>query len=366
MKRVIIIGGGYAGTQLARALDSDADVALIEPREAFVHNVGAIRAVVDPALLDSLILPYDRLLKRGRIVRDRAVAIKGTTVELQSGKSLSGDVVVIATGSTYAAPFKPVDDQMSAFRQASDALHKQLASARRVAIIGAGAVGVELAGEIAAAMPGKQVDLVSANSSLFPEFNPGLGERLGRELEWMGVTLNLGATAQSFDPQRSLGGTVKLSNGTSLNADLIVPALGARPASQIAASLPQAALDKLGRIAVDPWLRVGDSKAVFALGDVAACGDMMTIVAVSRQAPWLAKTIKAMLNGKPIEQLPAYTPWPNPPILIPLGPKRGASVLPISKRGLVVGDTLTSAIKGKKLFVPRYHKEFRTSGTGAA
>jgi NADH dehydrogenase FAD-containing subunit len=361
MKRVTIIGGGYAGTLLAQALDGDVDVTLVEPREAFVHNVGAIRALVDPTLLDSLILPYDRLLKRGRVVRDRAVAINGTSVEVLGGKPISGDIVVIATGSTYAAPFKPADDGMGAFRQASGALHTQLAASRRVAIIGGGAVGVELAGEIAAAMPSKQIDLIAANPTLFPEFNPKLGQRLARDLQRMNVSLHLGLEAEGFDPHETRGGTVRLSDGSAVEADLIIPALGARPVAKLGSALVNVALDKFGRLGVDPWLRVGSSKAVFALGDVASCGDLMTIVAISRQAPWLAKTIKAILNGKAVEQLPAYAPWNSPPILIPLGPKLGASVLPVTKRGLLVGDTLTSLIKGKNLFLPRYQKEFGLS-----
>ena len=181
-KRVIIIGGGYAGTQLARALDADAEVMLVEPREAFVHNVGAIRAVVDPALTERLIFPYDRLLKRGRVIRERAVAVSGTTVELASGRELAGEIVVLATGSTYAAPFKPQGEMMADFHAAVSGLHRQLASAARVAIIGAGAVGVELAGEIASAMPGKRIDLRSADRDLFPAFNPGLGQALARQL----------------------------------------------------------------------------------------------------------------------------------------------------------------------------------------
>lgn len=46
---------------------------------------------------------------------------------------------------------------------------------------------------------------------------------------------------------------------------------------------------------------------------------------------------------------------------MPLGRKLGASVLPLG-RGLVVGDRLTAAIKGKSLFIPRYHKGFDTGG----
>jgi hypothetical protein len=64
-----------------------------------------------------------------------------------------------------------------------------------------------------------------------------------------------------------------------------------------------------------------------------------------------------MAGGKDIETLPAYSPWRTAPILLPLGPEKGASVLPIGD-GVVVGDSLTSAIKGKDLFIPRYRKEF--------
>ena len=52
MKRVVIVGGGYAGVALARALDSNAEVCLVEARDRFVHNVAAIRSVVEPALLE--------------------------------------------------------------------------------------------------------------------------------------------------------------------------------------------------------------------------------------------------------------------------------------------------------------------------
>ena len=49
MKRVVIVGGGYAGTSLARSLDAAVEVVLVEPRDRFVHNVAAIRALVEPA-----------------------------------------------------------------------------------------------------------------------------------------------------------------------------------------------------------------------------------------------------------------------------------------------------------------------------
>ena len=60
--KVVIIGGGYAGTALAKELDPDFDVTLIEKRERFFHNSGSLRAAVDAGWLRKLFIPYDALL----------------------------------------------------------------------------------------------------------------------------------------------------------------------------------------------------------------------------------------------------------------------------------------------------------------
>ena len=359
MKRVVIVGGGYAGTALARALDATFEVVLIEPREAFVHNVATIRALVVPSLMDRILLPYDRLLARGRVVRNRVTAVADGAVTLAGGDTLEADLVVLATGSTYAQPFKPVTDSMADLRAASAATHAALVAARSVAIVGAGAVGVELAGEIASTLKGRAVTLVSATPTLFPDFTPRLGQRLLADLKALGVTVRLGVRAAGLaEGDRPLPGPLRLETGEEIAADLVIPALGARPVTALLSGLPGTGFDRIGRVEVDRWMRPAGLKRVFALGDMAANGDLMTIVASSRQAPWLAKTLAAVAAGKAVEDLPAYAPYAVPPILVPLGPARGASVLPLGRKGTVVGPFLTAAIKGKSLFIPRYHKEF--------
>lgn len=358
-KRVVIVGAGYAGTALARALDDVAEIVLIEPRDRFVHNVAAIRAVVEMALLDKIVIPYDRMLKRGQIVQDRAVALESKSVKLAGGGSVDGDIIVVATGSRYARPFKPEADSVPSFVAASRANHDALQAAKSVAIVGAGAVGTELAGEVAAAYRGKKVTLISATPALFPGFAPRLGAKLQAQLKSMGVTLRLGAPSRALkSTDVPFAGRVDMSAGEAVTADIVFPAIGSKPANEVLRAVRGVTLDALGRAVVDPWLRPTAASNLFALGDVAAAGDLMTIVAITRQQPWLARTITALLEGKALDTLPPYTPWPSPPILVPLGPSKGASVLPFTKKGVVVGSLLTATIKGRQLFIPRTLKEF--------
>lgn len=112
---VVVIGGGYAGVNVAKALDDIADVTLVEPKDAFVHNVASLRALVDTSWLPRTYFPYGSLLSRGRVVRDRAVKAEAGHVTLGSGDELRADYLVIASGSQYPFPAKSdVDDTAEA------------------------------------------------------------------------------------------------------------------------------------------------------------------------------------------------------------------------------------------------------------
>src|SRR5260370_7624567 len=104
---IVVIGGGYAGIHVAKPLDEVADVVLVEPKEAFEHNVASLRALADPSWLPRIFFPYDGLLASGRVVRDRAARVEPGRVTLGSGETLEADYIVLATGSTYPFPPKP-------------------------------------------------------------------------------------------------------------------------------------------------------------------------------------------------------------------------------------------------------------------
>lgn len=177
---VVVVGGGYGGITVAKALDDVADVVLVEPRDAFVHNVAALRAVVDPDWADRIFLPYDRLLARGRVRRDRAVRVSATEVELGSGEVIAADFIVLATGSAYPYPAKmDVEDSMGA-RTKLRLTHDALNRANRVLLLGAGSVGLEFAGEIKSVWPDKAVTVVDPTRILSPDvFRTSSGRSCG-------------------------------------------------------------------------------------------------------------------------------------------------------------------------------------------
>lgn len=354
-KRIVIVGGGYVGSELAKSLDDKADVTLIEQRSHFVHAAAMIRAVVDPAILDRALIAYDALLKKGRVMQARATVVDGEGVTLADGTRVDADYVVVATGSDYAAPFKASGADIEGLRAANADAHARLKAAQSVAIVGAGAVGTELAGEIAHAMPDKIVTLISSEPALFAQKGKRLGPALHRKLEAAGVNVVFGARAENLiETTAPYSGVLELSDGSTLSADLIFPVIGARAASDLLAALPGAQTGHANRIKTDRWMRPSTLPNVFAAGDAAEAGDDMTIVATTRQLPWLKKTFDALLDGRKLEDLKPYAPWRKAPIVVPLGPRKGNSFL----GAFTVGNFATSAIKGRDLFLTGRNKQF--------
>ncbi|MFD0492292.1 FAD-dependent oxidoreductase [Saccharopolyspora spinosporotrichia] len=203
---VAVLGGGYGGMTVAKALDDVADVVLVEPRDAFVHNVAALRGVVDREWTDRLFYRYDRLLERGRVVHDRAVRVSGTEIALGSGQTIEADYVVLATGSSYPFPAK-IDVLDSA--AAKDRLHAtrdSLERADRVLLLGAGPVGLEFAGEIRAAWPEKAVTIVDPAGDVLPAFPVEFRSELRRQLEVLRIELVMGTSLRD-QPRPSPGST---------------------------------------------------------------------------------------------------------------------------------------------------------------
>jgi len=354
---VVIVGGGYAGVAAALALDERLDVTVVDPKDAFMHCVAALRALVDEAWMPHLFLPYGGLLTHGRVVRDRAVGVSPGEVRLASGTTLRADFVVLATGSSYPFPAKADVEQAEEAAGRYGATREALRRAADVLIVGGGPVGIELAGEIVSAMPDKHVTILDmADDVLGPRFGPELKAELRRQLAERGVDVVLGSPLRALPPTEpgELGRfTVATERGDELSADIWFRCWGVVPASDFLAA-SGIVRDAAGFVPVDEHLRVVGHERLFAIGDLTA-GDAKMAAAANRQAAVAAANILAVIDGA---ELKAHRPM-GPAIAVPIGPDGGAGQFP-GQEG-VVGPEVVSRVKGADLGVTVNGERFRVA-----
>lgn len=343
---VVVVGGGYGGASAAKALDDVADVVLVEPKDQFVHHVAALRGLVEPEFAERIFLPYDQLLQRGRVVRDHAVAADAGTVTLGSGERIEADYLVLATGADYPFPAKFAERDTAAAKARLRAAHDELAAADSVLLLGAGPVGLELAGEIKAKWPDKAVTIVDPEPELLARFPEEFRASVRTQLDELGVELLLGTTVDT--PPAEGGFTVETADGTKITADLwfrcfgIVPATGYLTGELAAARRPD------GRVEVTPNLRLSGQERVFAIGDITDVPEAKMARAASDHAEVVAANIRVLIGGD--GELSTYEAAP-PAMALPLGPKRGATYTP--QTGLLDAAT-TSEIKGEDMMIGKF------------
>ena len=348
---VVVLGGGYGGIRAAKALDDVADVTLIDPTEAFVHNIAAWRALVDPEWLERIFFPYEHLLAHGRFIRDRAVAVDGRRVSLASGDVLEPDYLVLATGSAYPFPAKTEEPDIASARGRHRAAHEALLAAGRALIVGAGPAGLELAGEIKAFFPDKYVTVADVSDDiLVGPYDQALRDELRRQLDALGVQLRLGTALSELPtaaPATLAPITIATADGGELVADIWFRAFGVRAHSEyLEGGALEDRRDERGYVRVDKHLRVVGETQLFALGDVSDADRDMAGIA-SRQAAVVAANIRALITGT--GELTSYETFP-PMIAIPLGPEGGAGLL-----GDGLADAATIAhLKGRHMGTDRY------------
>ena len=297
---VVVLGGGYGGIRVAKPLDAVADVTLVDPTDAFLHNVAAWRALVAPEWIERIFFPYDRLLARGRFVQDRAVAVAGHRVTLGSGDVLEPDYLVLATGSAYPFPAKTAAPDLTEAQTALRAAHAALAGSDRVLIVGAGPAGLELAGEIRAAFPAKHVTVADRGADILPgPYDPALRAELRRQLDALGVELVLGSPLRRCPACRRLSAATSTSprrSGAELRADIWFRAFGTAPDTGYLRGTLADAVGPDGRVRVDEHLRVAGHDRVFAIGDLAAADRPMAGMA-GAQADLLAANLAALITA---------------------------------------------------------------------
>ncbi|KAG6531028.1 hypothetical protein ZIOFF_004798 [Zingiber officinale] len=262
-KRVVIVGGGIAGSVVAKSLQFVADVVLIDQKEYFEISWATMRSMVDPAFADKAVVNHVDYLVNAKVVVASAVDITDTEVITSDGRQFPYDYLVIATGHSVSSP-QSRRERMDKFREAN----AKMKNSSSILIIGGGPSGVELASDIAASYPEKKVTLVHSG----PRLLGFIGSKAGsKALEWLrskNVDVLLEQTID-LDTFQANKGVYITSAGEAIAADVHYLCVR-RPlgSAWLKESVVKDCLDKYGQLMVDEHLRVKGFNNIFAIGDI--------------------------------------------------------------------------------------------------
>ncbi|MFK4189432.1 NAD(P)/FAD-dependent oxidoreductase [Streptomyces sparsogenes] len=287
--RVVIVGGGMAGTRLAQQLaaaDGGVEVTVIgeEPHPAY-NRVLLAEVLAGRYAPEVIALPAPAAARRLGGVRAVRIDRDPGEVVCDDGRRVPYDSLVLATGSNPVLPplrglFAPqgheLPDGVHAFRTMDDclALAAAVRPGVRSVVIGGGLLGVSAARALA--QRGAQVVLAHQGEHLMErQLDAGASEVLRRHVETLGVEVHTECRVRGLRTRTVDGNTadgagravsaVELADGYALEADLVVLACGVRPRVGLARA---AGLEVKRGVVVDDELRTSDPR-VFAIGDCA-------------------------------------------------------------------------------------------------
>ncbi|MDM0048839.1 NAD(P)/FAD-dependent oxidoreductase [Variovorax sp. J22R115] len=352
--RVVIIGGGAAGLELATQLGRHEwlSVTLVDKARSHIwkpklheiaagsmnmgrHEVGYLAHARD----HGFVYRMGEMTGLDRQSREVAIApfVDGEGEQITPARTFPYDTLVLAVGSQsndfgtpgvkeHALKLECLSDAARFNRKLMNACFRAqsqegvLAAAQlRVCIIGAGATGVELAAEllrtgreviaygasVSTSNKGLEIHLVEAADRILPALPPRLSAAAHKLLTKQGISVHVGAKVARVHKNG-----VELSDGELLPAEITVWAAGVR-APDFLRSLPGLEANRINQLVVRPTLQTTNDPRVFAIGDCAACAkpDGRGFVppraqAAHQQAAFLARHLPTHVEGRP---LPNYT-----------------------------------------------------------
>jgi NADH:ubiquinone reductase (H+-translocating) len=344
-KRILILGGGFAGAYTALALQKklsgmpDAEVMLVA-QENFVLFTPMLHEVAgsDTAAAD-VVQPLRKMLRHtGILIGDiESIDLDNKHVRVRQSdlvhhRDLTYDHLVLALGSVsnfyhtpgieeHALTMKTLGDALVVRNRAIDAL--ELADGEpdeilrkammTVVVVGGGFAGVETVGAVNDLMRESlkfynnlnedmlRIVLVDVGPMILPELGESLGHYAEKELRKRGVEIRLKTAVKGYD-----GKEVLLGDGTKIASNMIVWTAGVTPVP-IVSDLPCA--KERGHIVANEFLQVQGRPGVWALGDCAQVPDLTnpgkfcppTAQHATRQAPVVAHNIVATIYGKSLK-----------------------------------------------------------------
>ncbi|MDN4166165.1 NAD(P)/FAD-dependent oxidoreductase [Cytophagales bacterium LB-30] len=335
--RIVIIGGGFAGVQLAQKLKGKPFQVVLLDRHNY-HTFQPLLYQVATAGLepDSIAGPLRKLIERSpnfyfRLAEVLAIRAEEHLVETKLGV-LHYDYLVIANGSKTnyfgneeafgkAFPLKQIPQALDLRSYILQNFEKavitenadDLQSLMNFIVVGGGPTGVEVSGALGElkkhVLPHDYPELDFRKMNIYlmegaGRLLNGMSEKSGNKaLEYLkrfDVNVKLNTLVKSFDGQQAV-----LNTGEKILARTVVWAAGVK--GNIIQGLPKAAVER-DRIVVDVYNKVIDTDNVFAIGDIAVMksedypnGHPMLAPVAMQQGSLLAQNFLHLLRGKPLK-----------------------------------------------------------------
>jgi NADH:ubiquinone reductase (non-electrogenic) len=322
--RICILGGGFGGLHTALRLSQlpwestqKPEIVLVDQSDRFLFSPLLYELLTGELQTWEIAPPFEELLQNTGVRFCQSIVseidIDQQRVHLQNSQEIPYDRLVLALGgetpldlvpgaSSHAYPFRSVADAYN-LEERLRVLEESPADKIRVAIVGGGYSGVELACKLADRLGERgRFRLVELSDQILrtsPEFNR---EAATKALNARGVFIDLETKVESIT-QDSISLDYKNQVDT-IPVDLVIWTVGTR-VSPVVKNLPLKQ-NQRGQITTTPTLQVIDHAEIFALGDLADSHDIegqqvpATAQAAFQQADYTAWNIWATLSDRPL------------------------------------------------------------------
>ncbi|MCG9720372.1 glutathione-disulfide reductase [Shewanella sp. Isolate7] len=285
-KKVMWYGAQVAEAMHLYAKDYGFDVSvnkfdwskLVESREAYIERIHGA---------------YDRGLDSNGVtlVRGYGRFVNNNTIEV-NGEHYSADHILIATGGTPTIPNIPGAE----YGIDSDGFFALNEQPKRVAVVGAGYIAVEVAGVLHAL--GSETHLFVRKHAPLRNFDPMLSEALMESMATDGPSLHTHSIPESVTKNADGSLTLKLENGESYEVDTLIWAIGRRPSTdKIGLENTDVKLNDKGYVVVDAQQNT-TAKGIYCVGDIIEGGIELTPVAVKAGRLLSERLFNGMTDAK--------------------------------------------------------------------
>jgi NADPH-dependent 2,4-dienoyl-CoA reductase/sulfur reductase-like enzyme/rhodanese-related sulfurtransferase len=277
--RVVIVGGVAGGMSAAtrmRRLDADAEIIVLEKSGhvsyancGLPYFVGGVIEEEDALLLQTPASLHARFKLDVRIATEvTSIDPAAKTVVVRDWQKseeyvLSYDKLILSPGASPVVPPIPGIKRALTLRTVEDVekiANRVNAKPKTAVVIGGGFIGVEIAENLV--HKGIPTTVIEAAPQVLAPLDPEMATLVAIEMRKHGIALHLGVSAKDVTPE-----SVVLSDGTVLDAELVIMAIGVRPDTGLAKAAGLT-IGSRGGIEVDDFNRTSNHD-IYAVGDAA-------------------------------------------------------------------------------------------------